>query len=173
VTGILAVLNRIDRALTTVIKAITITAFLALATIVTANILLRFFPFTSLHWMDEIVEMTFAALVFYGAAGVWMVGGHFSVGDWFGRLARSERARGVYRLVLELVTLLFAVVLFYYSLILTLRSVEVTSVFQIPKKILYSCMPASSLVMVAYSIVYVIRAVIGIVRPGARVPGKS
>ena len=56
--------------------------------------------------------MSFAALVFLGAAAVWMVKGHFSVGDWFGRLARGERLRSAYRLLLELIALLFAAVLF-------------------------------------------------------------
>ncbi len=173
---IVKILAKADRILTVVLKCVTIVVFLALTAIVTVNILLRFFPITSLHWMDEIVEMSFAALVFYGAAGVWMVKGHFSVGDWFGALTKNERIRSAYRLLLELVTLLFAGVLFYYSLNLTARSIEVTAVLQIPKKILYSCMPASSLIMVSYSIVYVIRAVLGIVNPGllaATQPGSE
>ena len=28
-------------------------------------------PVTSFHWFDEIVELSFAALVFYGAAALW------------------------------------------------------------------------------------------------------
>jgi TRAP-type C4-dicarboxylate transport system permease small subunit len=165
VKRILKILAKADRILTAILKCITIAIFLLLTAIVSANILLRFFPITSLHWLDEIVEMSFAALVFYGAAGVWMVKGHFSVGDWFGRLAKNERVRSGYRLLLELITLLFAGVLLYYSWNLVKRSIEVTSVFQIPKKILYSCMPASALIMVSYSIVYVLRAVLGIVKP--------
>ena len=140
---IVTILAKADRLLTVILKCITIAIFLVLTAIVSANILLRFFPITSLHWLDEIVEMSFAALVFYGAAGVWMVKGHFSVGDWFGRLAKNERLRNAYRLILELITLLFAAVLLYYSWNLVKRSIEVTSVFQIPKKVLYSCMPAS------------------------------
>ena len=141
--------------------------------IVTANILLRLFPVTSLHWSDEIVEMSFAALVFYGAAGVWMVKGHFSVGDWISRIVRNERARGGYRLLLELISLLFAGVLFCYSLNLVIRAREVTAVFQIPKAVLYSAMPVSALIMVAYSIVYVVRAVIAIVDPKALAAAES
>jgi TRAP-type C4-dicarboxylate transport system permease small subunit len=166
----LAILDRIDRILTLALKTITIVVFLALTAIITANILLRFFPFTSLHWMDEIVEMCFAALVFYGAAGVWMVKGHFSVGDWFAKVTRSARARSVYRFLLELVTFVFAGALFFYSLSLVTRSIEVTAVFQIPKKVLYSCMPISSLIMVAYSATYVIREGIGVLKPRAPAP---
>jgi TRAP-type transport system small permease protein len=161
----IAVLGKIDEVITSILKWLTIVLFLAIAAIVTVNILLRVFPITSLHWTDEIVEMCFAGLVFYGAAGVWMVKGHFSVGDWIGKIAKKKRAKNAIRLVLELTTLLFAAVLFKYSLDLTLRARETTSVFQISKKIIYSCMPISSLIMVAYSLVYVVRAAIGTVKP--------
>jgi TRAP-type C4-dicarboxylate transport system permease small subunit len=165
----LKILSTVDRVLTLVLKVITITFFMALTLIITANILLRIFPITSLHWTDEIVELSFAALVFYGAAGVWMVKGHFSVGDWFAKIVKSDRAKSAYRLVIELITLLFACVLFYYSMNLVIRSIELTSVFQIPKKVLYSPMPVASMIMIVYSITYVIRAVIGMVSPKALV----
>ncbi len=163
--SVLAVLSAIDKTLTALIKWLTILLFLILTLIVTANVLLRVFPITSLHWADEIVEFAFAWMVFFGAAGVWMVKGHFSVGDWIGKVIKSERAKNACRLVLELLTLLFALVFFKYSLDLTMRAREVTSVFQIPKRIIYSCMPASTLIMVAYSVVFVIRTLIGVFSP--------
>jgi TRAP-type C4-dicarboxylate transport system permease small subunit len=166
-------LEKADRILTLILKIITIALLATLTLIVTANILLRIFPFTSLHWSDEIVELCFAALVFYGAAGVWMVKGHFSVGDWISKVVKSERARCAYRLLLELISLAFACVLFYYSLNLVLRAREVTSVFQIPKKVLYSCMPVSGLIMMAYSIVYVVRAAAGVVDPKSPFAARS
>lgn len=165
--NIVIVLRKIDRAVTGVLKWLTVTLFLALTLIVTANVLLRVFPLTSLHWTDEIVEMCFSGLVFYGAAGVWMTKGHFSVGDWIGKSAKSERARSGYRLLVEIVTLCFAALLFRYSLDLSLRAREATSVFRIPKWILYSCMPVSSLIMVAYSLVFVVRGIIVAVKPDA------
>jgi TRAP-type transport system small permease protein len=164
---LIAFLGKVDSALTAVLKWLTIALFLAITAIVTANILLRVFPITSLHWTDEIVELCFAGLVFYGAAGVWMAKGHFSVGDWIGKFAKSERARNAYRLALEIVTLLFAAILFKYSLDLTLRAREATAVFQIPKRLIYSCMPISALIMCAYSMVFVIRGAIGTASPKA------
>ena len=166
--NLMAFLGRIDAGITAILKWLTIVMFLALTLIVTVNILLRVFPITSLHWTDEIVELCFAWLVFYGAAGVWMIKGHFSVGDWIRKVVKSDRAYNGCRLVLELITLGFVFIFFWYSLSLTLRAHEVTSVFQIPKKVLYSSMPISSLIMVVYSLVYVIRSVIGIANPQAR-----
>jgi TRAP-type C4-dicarboxylate transport system permease small subunit len=163
--NLLIVLGKVDALITAILKWLTIVLFLAITLIVTVNILLRIFPITSFHWSDEITEMCFAGLVFYGAAGVWMVKGHFSVGDWIGRIVKGDRAKSAIRLVLEVITLLFAAVLFKYSLSLSIRTGEATSVFQIPKKIIYSCMPISSLIMVAYSLVYVARCAIGIADP--------
>jgi TRAP-type transport system small permease protein len=163
----IAILGKIDKAVTAALKYLTVALFMVITLIVTANVLLRIFPITSLHWTDEIVEMCFAGLVFYGAAGVWMTKGHFSVGDWIGKLVKNERAKNVYRLFLEIIVLLFAAVLFKYSLDLTMRAREVTSVFQISKKVIYSCMPISALIMIAYSLVFVIRGVIITVNPKA------
>ena len=162
---LIEILGKIDRVLTAVITYLTVVLFIILTAIITANILLRIFPITSLHWMDEIVEMCFAGLVFYGAAGVWMVKGHFSVGDWIGKRVRNARVRDVYRLLVELVCLVFIAVLFKYSLELTLRSGEVSSVFQIPKRVFYSAIPVSAFIMMIYSIINVVTRVIGIVRP--------
>ena len=164
---VIEVLRGIDAVLNAILKWLTIACFAALTLIVTANVLLRIFPITSLHWTDEITELLFATLVFYGAAAVWMSKGHFSVGDWLGKFAKGERAKSAYRLLLEIVGLGFALILFKYSLSLALRSGEATAVFQIPKKVLYSCMPVSSLIMIAYSVAFIVRGAIGTASPKA------
>ncbi len=145
-------LAALDRAVVLVLKAVTIALFAALVLIVTANILLRIFPVTSLHWLDEIVELCFGALVFYGAAGAWAGKAHFSVGDWIGNRLKSERGKVANRLLIELACLAFFAAFFAFSLQITLRTMEVTSVFQIPRKVVYSCMPVSSAIMGLYSL---------------------
>lgn len=146
-----AFLKVADLVITTVLKWITIALFVVLIAIITLNILLRYFPFTSFHWMDEIVELCFGALVFYGAAAAWMARGHFSVGDWISGLLKAERAKTAYRLLIELLCLSFLVIFFKYSTQIAMRTMEVTAVFQIPKRALYSCMPISALIMGIYT----------------------
>ena len=163
--ALIEVLGKMDHVLTVILKYLTVALFVALTAIVTANILLRIFPITSFHWMDEIIEMCFAGLVFYGAAGVWMIKGHFSVGDWIGKRVKNPTARGLYRLLVELLCLFFVGVLFTYSLELTLRAQEVSSVFQIPKKVVYSAIPVSALIMVIYSAINIVGQVVELVRP--------
>lgn len=160
------ILDKADAILTSTLKWITITLFTVLIAIITLNILLRYFPVTSFHWMDEIVELCFGALVFYGSAAVWMAQGHFSVGDWISKRIKGARGKLAYRLVLEVICLAFAAILFKYSLDLTLRTMEVTAVFQIPKRVLYSCMPISALIMVVYSVARCVEGIAHIAKAG-------
>jgi len=150
--SVLAVLERFDRALTVALEAICIFLFAGITVILTLNIVVRFVPVMSMHWFDEIVELFYGALVFYGAAAVWVAHGHFSVGDWISARLPNVRARFAYRFLVELASLVFIVIFFKYSLELTLRSEEATTAFAMPKAWLYACMPISGAVMVIYSL---------------------
>ena len=146
-------LRWIDRMLLIALKALTVTCFVIVTILVTANVLVRFFPVASLHWFDEIIELFYAYLVFYGAAALWISREHISVGDWIGsRIIKNATGRHIYRMVLEVIVLVFALIFFYYSLRLTALALDVTNVFAIPKKVLYSCMPVAGAIMIVYSI---------------------
>jgi TRAP-type C4-dicarboxylate transport system permease small subunit len=153
VQNFLSALKKIDRIALGVLKALTITLFLLLSLLVSANVFVRFVPVVSLHWFDEILELLYASLIFYGAAALWITREHFSVGDWIsGRILKGSRTRHLYRALLEVLVLIFAGVFFYYSLQLTFLARDVTNVFAIPKRILYSCMPVAGVIMIIYSI---------------------
>ena len=91
--NLLSTLARFDKALTVGLEAICIVLFAGITVILTLNIVVRFVPIMSMHWFDEIVELLYGALVFYGAAAVWVVHGHFSVGDWISKRLPNMRAR--------------------------------------------------------------------------------
>jgi len=158
-------LKRVDRVILGMLKTITITSFAFLTLLISANVFVRFVPIVSLHWFDEIIELLYAYLVFYGAAALWISGEHFGVGDWIEKRIGNIRMRHVYRLIIELLVLCFVVIFFYYSLRLTLLARDVTNVFAIPKRVLYSCLPASGLVMIIYSLRNVTVEIVGIVKP--------
>jgi TRAP-type C4-dicarboxylate transport system permease small subunit len=165
VQNVMNVLKTIDRIVLAVLKALTITLFLLLSLLVGANVLVRFVPVVSLHWFDEIVEMLYAGLVFYGAAALWITRGHFSLGDWIGStVLKGSKARCWYRAALEVMALVFAAVFFYYSLRLTILAQDLTNVFAIPKRVLYSCMPVAGAVMIVYSIRNIILEITPLVR---------
>jgi TRAP-type C4-dicarboxylate transport system permease small subunit len=119
---------------------------------IAAEVVRGIIPIGSMHWFDEIVEMCFAAMIFYGSASLWAVKGHFCVGDWISPRIRNFRAGSAYRLMIALFGAASMAVFFRYSLRLTLHSTELTTVFQIPKSLLYSCMPVSSFIMLVYSL---------------------
>ena len=68
--SVFSVLNRIDQVLVAVLKWICIGLFTAITIILTLNIVVRFVPIMSMHWFDEILELLYVALIFYGAATV-------------------------------------------------------------------------------------------------------
>jgi TRAP-type transport system small permease protein len=142
----------VDRMVLGALKVVTIVSFIMLTILITANVIVRFFPGVSLHWFDEIIELLYAYLVFYGAAALWILRGHISVGDWIEKSIANRRLRHLYRAFIELLVLVFAAVFFYYSLRLTILALDVTNVFAIPKRVLYSCMPIAGALMAIYSL---------------------
>jgi TRAP-type C4-dicarboxylate transport system permease small subunit len=155
----------VDRMILNALKVVTIVCFVLLTILITANVIVRFFPVVSLHWFDEIIELLYAYLVFYGAAALWILRGHVSVGDWIEKSIENPRLRHLYRMFIELMVLAFAAVFFYYSLRLTILALDVTNVFAIPKRILYSCMPVAGAIMVIYSIRNIAVEIIRIGKP--------
>lgn len=167
--------NRLDKIIQRFLYYLTIALFAALGLLLFANVVLRLIndlanfltkhgldgaaaaikavmPMNSLHWFDEIVEMCFAGLVFYGSAALWAAKGHFSVGDFISRHLPGHLSRALYKTVVTAVCVAFIAIFFWFSLRLALRSTELTTVFQIPKSLLYGCMPASSFLMLLWSL---------------------
>ena len=145
-------LNRIDQKLVWVLEWVCIVLFAAITVILTLNIFVRFVPIMSMHWIDEILELLYGALIFYGAAAVWVVHGHFSVGDWISKFIPSVRGRFAYRLVVELMSLIFIAIFFWYALELFIKTEEQTTAFAMSKKWLYACMPITGAIMILYSL---------------------
>ncbi|WP_165498104.1 TRAP transporter small permease [Siculibacillus lacustris] len=164
-TAALALLARLDRALLLVLETICIVLFAAITAILTLNIVVRFFPVMSMHWFDEILEMLYGALVFYGAAAVWVGHAHFSIGDWLSKFLPGVRARFVYRLLVESCSLIFIAIFFKYSLDLTMQTTEQTTAFAMSKAWLYACMPITGGIMVIYSLKNMYIELAAVLRP--------
>jgi TRAP-type C4-dicarboxylate transport system permease small subunit len=169
--SVIRALERLDRALIFVLKWICIALFAGMTAILALNVFIRFVPLMSMHWFDEILELLYGALIFYGAAAVWVTHSHFSVGDWISKYLRSVRARFAYRLVVELLSLLFAVVFFKYALDITMRTQELTPAFAMSKKWLYACMPITGIVMILYSLKNMYLELAKIVNPALDIGG--
>ncbi len=124
-------------------------------------------PITSMHWFDEIVELCFAWLVFYGAAALWGLKGHFSVGDWISARSPNHSLRAFYKLFVSLLSATFIGVFFWFSFALILRSTELSTVFQMPKSFMYSSMTIGSGIMLIYSLTDVWLDLTALFRPAS------
>jgi TRAP-type transport system small permease protein len=157
-------LKWIDKVVLNTLKAITIISFVFLTLLISANVFVRFVPIASLHWFDEIIELLYAYLVFYGAAALWISREHIGVGNWIETRIKRLTLRSAYRMIIEVLVICFAAIFFYYSFELTKRAHDVTNVFAIPKRVLYSCLPVSGFIMVIYSIRNIAVEVIGLMK---------
>lgn len=164
-----AIWESIDHFFLTLFKWLCVTLFVVLTLIITANVFVRYVPIMSLHWLDEIVELAFAWMVFFGSAAVWILKGHFSAGDWIGHFIKSPRIKALYRLLVDLITFIFIAIFFWYSRQLYNRAIEVTAVFEFPKKIIYACMPISSAIMTLYSLRFIVEGFIKVFAPNKKV----
>jgi TRAP-type C4-dicarboxylate transport system permease small subunit len=112
------------------------------------------------------VELCFSALIFYGAAALWAEKGHFSVGDWISGRLPGNVPRAIYKVLIAAINLVFLAVFFHFALRLTVQATELSTVFQIPKKVMYSSMVVSSLVMAIYALAELVACI-------GRLRGKS
>ena len=157
------IIKKIEDIITIILKVVCVSVLVIIMFMVTANIFVRFVPIISLHWLDEILELSFAYLIFYGSAAAWISKEHFKVGDMISKKLPNDKARALYKLIIELLSMIFIIILFYYSLQLSTKSLELTAYFSIPKSLVYSCMPVSAGIMLLVSIKNVIQKIIGIV----------
>jgi TRAP-type C4-dicarboxylate transport system permease small subunit len=144
-------LKRIDRVLGFILRWGSTGLLALIFLILIANVFVRFFPFTSFGWFDEVVEMLIAWMVFLGAAALWRENEHFVVA-FLPDLLKGKKAGYLLDIVINLISLAFIAVFTYYSLNLTLRAADWTPVINMPKKLLYASMPVSGIVMVIYSL---------------------
>jgi TRAP-type C4-dicarboxylate transport system permease small subunit len=115
-----------------------------------ANVFVRFVPFTSFGWFDEIIEMLIAWFVFLGSAALWREKEHFVVSfvpDFF----KGKTAGYLLDIVINVISVCFIAAFTYYSFNLTLRAADWTPVINMPKKLLYASMPVSGAFMIIYS----------------------
>jgi TRAP-type C4-dicarboxylate transport system permease small subunit len=146
----------IDRGLVFLLRTICVGCFVLLLLILAGNVFVRYFPVTAFYWFDEVVEWTFAWMVFFGAAALWARDEHFRL-EWISDKLRGTRRGHLLSAALELISLIFIAVFFYESLRLTMLAKDWTPVFNVPRRWLYTCMPLSGAIMVAYSIRNIIR----------------
>jgi hypothetical protein len=161
-----------DRRLVQLMRIICLCCFTLLLLLLAGNVFVRLYagiydrvpsfiriPIIGFYWFDEVVEWTFAWMVFFGAAALWARDEHFKL-EWLPSKMAGTR---IGRLVvggLELISLFFLLIFAYYSLQLTILAKDWTPYFNVSRRFLYVCMPITGFIMVGYSIRNVVREIL-------------
>jgi len=146
---------RLDQIVGLVLRVIAISCLLILMFILGVNVLSRVTGLFSMGWYDEIIELCFAWMVFFGAAELWRENQHFRI-DWlYYALPRTKRR--IHTAAISLVNIFFLGFLLFEGWNLTERSSALSPIIGFPVAILYVCIPISAAIMLLYAIIDLFR----------------
>jgi len=159
---------RVDHALDVAMRWISSISLVVLLGLVSLIVVIRFYPFVSLGWEDEVVELAFAWMVFLGSAAVWRSHEHIVI-DFIPQALAGSRAGRVLEVIVSVLVLGFLGVYTWYGLLLTLQARGNTSpMLVLPKPLWYAAIPVSGLVMIGYTVARILRAIRSAPRDSAR-----
>lgn len=148
----------VDRGLAALLHWGSLVCLVALVILVTAEVLVRFVPVTSLGWADEVVELAFAWMVFLGTAALWRSREHITIDFIPQALAGTPVGRAL-EVIISLLALGFLSVFTWEGWLLTLQARgNTTPILELPKPWWYVSIPISGAVMIAYTLRRFIRA---------------
>ena len=145
------ILKNVDRVLGIGLRWGSIICLAGLLILILAIVFIRFVPFTSMGWTDEIVEFAFAWMVFLCSAELWRGGTHFRVEvitEWLG----NSKAGRVLKILLSILALIFLLVFTYEGTLLAIKATDRSPIFEYPKTLWYMVIPISGAIMIAYTI---------------------
>ena len=152
-------LSAFDRGLIFILRLICVCCFVLLLLLLSGNVFVRFVPIMAFYWFDEVVEWTFAWMIFFGAAALWARDEHFRL-EWINDKIKGTPQGHIVAGLLEVVSLFFLLIFFYQASRLTFLAKDWTPVFNVPRRCLYICMPVSGIIMVGYSLRNIAREII-------------
>ena len=149
---------RLDRGLDSVLRWLSILCLAILTLLVSALVVVRFFPIISLGWADEIVELAFAWMVFLGTAAIWRSQEHITI-DFIPQALAGTRAGQGLGVLLGLLALGFLLVFTWQGWLLTVQARGNTSpMLELPRPWWYASVPVSGVVMIGYTTARIVKA---------------
>jgi TRAP-type C4-dicarboxylate transport system permease small subunit len=139
----------LDRGIFRFLRTGCIAMMMGLIIFVAAGVLVRFVPFASMGWADEIVEFGFAWLVFLGAAALWRGGTHFRVDLLSQKLSHSPGGRRV-EIGLALLALGFFLVFTYQGGLVSIKATDRSPILELPRYLWYGVLPLSGIIIIGY-----------------------
>jgi len=143
--------ERIDQFIAVFLRRGSIAMMVALVAFVAAGVVVRFLPFASMGWADEIIELAFAWLVFLGAAALWRDRTHFRVDLLPTRLGNSKAGLRL-EIGLALLALGFFLVFTYQGGWVSYKATDRSPILELPRYLWYGVMPLAGAIIVGYTI---------------------
>lgn len=143
--------DRVEQRFALMLKWGSVTFLMCLFLLIGAGVFVRFVPIASMGWADEIIELGFAWMVFFGSTVLWRERSHFSVDLIPGRLAGSK-AGCMLEIFLGLLCLLFFVILSYEGWVLALSVEDRSPILNLPKIFWYIIVPIAGTMMLGYTV---------------------
>lgn len=143
-------LTLIDRSLGLILRTIAIACLAILMLILGGNVISRMTGWFSMGWYDEIIELCFAWMIFFGAAELWRENQHFRI-DWL-YYSLPKAKRRIHTILVSLINIVFLAFLMVEGSNLAQKSSALTPIIGFPVALLYACIPISAAIMLAYAI---------------------
>ncbi len=151
--------SRTDGLLEAALQWLSIVCMFVLVVLVSALVVIRFVPITSLGWADEIVELAFAWMVFMGTAAVWRSHEHITI-DFIPQALVGTRTGRVLEVAVCLLILGFLAVFTWQGWFFTIQAMGNTSpMLTMPRPLWYAVLPVSGLVMIGYTVSRILKAI--------------
>lgn len=148
-------MNRIEAFFVTyvegVLRWVATLSLVVLFCLILINVIARSFDLAGFAWFDEVVRGSFAYMVFFGAAALWIRRDHFQV-DWLEYTLPKGKPRWVLRSLITLLSISFLAVMTWYGWVLFNKANAMTPILQIPERLFYAAIPLSGAIMVLHSL---------------------
>ena len=144
---------------TPITKFISSVLIMAMAVIMTMNVILRYCLHFSFNWSDEILRYMCVYMAFFGSAATFRYVGHVGV-TIFVEKCLSEKSRKYVRLLSDIVIILFLLVATYFGFVLVGRimaSGQKSAALQIPMYLIYGVVPVSSIIGIIHMLMAIFR----------------
>lgn len=143
------IIEFIDR--TPVTKFLSSILIMLMAVIMVMNVFTRFFLGFSFNWGDEIIRYMCVYMSFLGIAAGFKYGVHIGVSVFVEKLL-PENIRKYFRILSDIITIVFLVLLIVFGYILVQRIIgsgQTSAALKVPMYMIYGIVPVSSIISIA------------------------
>jgi len=144
-------LEKTEWALVLTLKWTSVGCLVGLLLLLSGGIFVRFVPVGSMGWADEVIEWSFAWMIFMGTVVLWRERTHFRV-DLIPNWLAGSRAGQILEIFLSLMALAFFLIFTYEGGVLTMRTTDNSPILDLPKALWYMIMPIAGFILIGYTI---------------------